>query len=188
LPPSSPCWLRQPWGQALQAPDSGCDGAYDACQPPRAPFPENWPGYRRARIRALAFGIWPGFRAARPGPGARAGIVAELRAGLLDAADAYCGVGLPADRAAAAAVSEFGAGPPAQPLRIGPGVIRAGFRTTGQGLGEHERGGGLEFPAEQAGGAGRLEAQGPPGLAVRVDLGEFRRAATFGFANRRSMA
>lgn len=44
-----------------------------------------------------------------PGPAReRAGIVAELRAGLLDATDAHRGAGLPADRAAAAAVSEFG--------------------------------------------------------------------------------
>ena len=45
-------------------------------------------------------------------------------------------------------------------------MIRAGFHTTGQGLGEHERGGGLEFAAEQIGGAGRLEPQGPPVLAT----------------------
>jgi len=44
-----------------------------------------------------------------PGPArARAGIVAELRAGLLDAADAHLGAGLPAGRAAEAAVTEFG--------------------------------------------------------------------------------
>ena len=28
-------------------------------------------------------------------------------------------------------------------------MIRAGYHTSGQGLGEHERGGGLEFAAEQ---------------------------------------
>src|SRR6266576_7245586 len=55
-----------------------------------------------------------------------------------------------------------GARPLAQPLGVGPGFIRAGLQTTGQGLGEHERGGGLEFAAEQIGGAGCLEAQGPP--------------------------
>ena len=44
-----------------------------------------------------------------PGPArARAGIVAELRSGLLDAADAHQGAGLPPGRAAAAAISEFG--------------------------------------------------------------------------------
>ena len=32
----------------------------------------------------------------------------------------------------------------AEPLRIRPGFIRAGFHTTGQGSGEHECGGGLE--------------------------------------------
>ena len=41
----------------------------------------------------------------------------------------------------------------AQPLRIGAGFIGAGFDTAGQGVGEHERGGGLEFAAEQIGGA-----------------------------------
>ena len=55
-------------------------------------------------------------------------------------------------------------------------MIRAGFHASGQGLGEHERGGGLEFAAEQAGGAGRLESQGPPVLATGTDLGEFHLA------------
>jgi hypothetical protein len=45
-----------------------------------------------------------------------------------------------------------GAGPLGQPLRIGPGLIGAGLHTSGQGLGEHERGGGLEFAAEQSAG------------------------------------
>ena len=67
-------------------------------------------------------------------------------------------------------------GPLAQPLRVGSGFIRAGFHTTGQGLGEHERGGGLEFAAEQVGGAGRLESEGPPVLATRADLGELHLA------------
>jgi hypothetical protein len=45
-----------------------------------------------------------------PGPArARAGIVAELRSGLLDAADAYRAAGLPPAQAALAAISEFGA-------------------------------------------------------------------------------
>ena len=44
---------------------------------------------------------------------------------------------------------------------------------SGQGVGEHERGGGLEFASEQIGGAGRLEAQGPPVLVTGADLGEF---------------
>src|SRR6266498_3624445 len=65
---------------------------------------------------------------------------------------------------------------PAQPPRIGPGVIRARCHATGQDLGEHERGGGLEFGAEQLGGAGRLESQGPPVLATRTYRGEFHLA------------
>jgi len=36
--------------------------------------------------------------------------------------------------------------------------------------------GGVEFAAQQAGGAGRLEPQGPPVLATGVDLGQFHRA------------
>jgi hypothetical protein len=52
-------------------------------------------------------------------------------------------------------------------------LIRAGLRPAGQGLVEHERGGGLEFAAQQMGGAGRLEAQRPPVLATGADLGEF---------------
>ncbi|MGH3299010.1 MAG: permease prefix domain 1-containing protein [Trebonia sp.] len=44
-----------------------------------------------------------------PGPGrSHAGIIAELRAGLLDATDAHRSAGLPPAEAAAAAVSEFG--------------------------------------------------------------------------------
>lgn len=44
-----------------------------------------------------------------PGPArARAGIIAELRGGLLDAADAHHDAGLPARAAAAAAIGEFG--------------------------------------------------------------------------------
>lgn len=47
--------------------------------------------------------------AALPGPGrARRDVVAELRSGLLDATDAHCAVGLPAGRAAEAAIGEFG--------------------------------------------------------------------------------
>ena len=69
-----------------------------------------------------------------------------------------------------------GAGLLAKPFRIGPGFIRARFHTSGQGVGEHERGGGLECAAEQAGGAGRLEAQRPPVLATGADLGEFHLA------------
>ena len=37
----------------------------------------------------------------------------------------------------------------------------------------NELGGGLEFAAEQIGGTGRLEPQGPPVPAKRVDLGDF---------------
>ena len=61
----------------------------------------------------------------------------------------------------------------AKPLRIGPGVIRAGLHAAGQGLGEHVCGGGLELAAEQADGAARLQCQGPPALAAGADLGEF---------------
>ena len=44
-----------------------------------------------------------------PGPArAHAGIVAELRSGLLDAVDAHRSAGLPPDRAAEAAIGEFG--------------------------------------------------------------------------------
>jgi hypothetical protein len=54
-----------------------------------------------------------------PGPArARAGIVAELRSGLLDAADAYRCAGLPPAEAAQAAVAEFG----------DPAQVAAGFR------------------------------------------------------------
>jgi hypothetical protein len=70
----------------------------------------------------------------------------------------------------------FGAQPRGQPFRVGPGLVQAGFHTTGQGVGEHERGGGLEFAAEQIGGAGRLEAQGLSVLAAGADLGEFHHA------------
>jgi hypothetical protein len=50
---------------------------------------------------------------------ARAGIVAELRSGLLDATDAYCCGGLPDEQAALAAIGEFG----------DPGLVADGFRT-----------------------------------------------------------
>jgi hypothetical protein len=66
----------------------------------------------------------------------------------------------------------FGALLPGQPLGIGRGFIRAEFHTTGQRLGEYERGGGLERAGQQIGGARRLEAKGPPILDGRVDLGE----------------
>ncbi len=70
----------------------------------------------------------------------------------------------------------LGARPRAQPLRVGSGFIQAGFHTTGHGLGEHERGGGLECAVEQISGAGRLEPQRPPVLATCADLGEFHLA------------
>jgi hypothetical protein len=63
-------------------------------------------------------------------------------------------------------------------------VIRAGFHACGQGLGENERGGSLQFTVEQIGGAGRLEAQGPPVLAAGADLGEFHLAARLAAAHR----
>jgi len=66
--------------------------------------------------------------------------------------------------------------PLAQPSCIRPGFIQAGFHTTGQGLGEHQCVGGLEFAAQQIGGAGRLESQRPPVPAARADLGEFHLA------------
>ncbi len=54
-----------------------------------------------------------------PGPArAHAGIVAELRSGLLDAADAHRAAGLPAAQAARAAIAEFG----------DPGQVADGFR------------------------------------------------------------
>jgi hypothetical protein len=55
-----------------------------------------------------------------PGPArTRAGIIAELRSGLLDAADAHAATGLAAAHAARAAVREFG----------DPGQVATGFRT-----------------------------------------------------------
>ena len=54
-----------------------------------------------------------------PGPArTHAGIVAELRSGLLDATDAHRSAGLPAAQAARAAISEFG----------DPGQVANGFR------------------------------------------------------------
>ena len=54
-----------------------------------------------------------------PGPArAQAGIVAELRSGLLDAADAHRSAGLPPSQAARAAIREFG----------DPALVAAGFR------------------------------------------------------------
>ena len=46
-------------------------------------------------------------------------------------------------------------------------MIRAGFHNE-QGLGGHERGGGLKCAVEQMRGAGRLEPQRPPMLAARA--------------------
>ena len=58
--------------------------------------------------------------AALPGPArARHDILAELRSGLQDAADAHHSAGLPAARAAEAAIGEFG----------DPGQVAAGFRS-----------------------------------------------------------
>lgn len=51
------------------------------------------------------------------------------------------------------------AGLPAEPFHIGPGVGRAEFQAAWQGLGEHQRCGGLEFIAEQPRRAGRLEPE-----------------------------
>jgi hypothetical protein len=54
-----------------------------------------------------------------PGPArAQAGILAELRSGLLDAADAHRSAGVPSAQAAAAAITEFG----------DPGEMAGGFR------------------------------------------------------------
>ena len=67
----------------------------------------------------LADGYLAEVAARLPGPArARAGIIAELRAGLLDATDAYHEGGLPAGSAAAAAVAEFG----------DPRLVAAAFR------------------------------------------------------------
>jgi hypothetical protein len=52
----------------------------------------------------------------------------------------------------------------------GPGCMPPGR------VGQHERGGGRQCAAEQAGGAGRLESQGPLVLAARADLGAFHLA------------
>src|SRR5215470_6891088 len=68
---------------------------------------------------------------------------------------------------------------PAQPLRVGLGVIYAQFDPIRQGVGKHERGGGIEFAAQQACGTGRLKTQGPPGLPTHVGLGEFHRTPWF---------
>lgn len=53
----------------------------------------------------------------------------------------------------------------------------AEFQTRWRGMSKHERGDGLQLAAERPGRAGRLEAQGPPGLALHADLGEFHSAA-----------
>jgi hypothetical protein len=81
-----------------------------------------------------------------------------------------------AKRQSSGADVSAGAGLLGQPVRIGSGFIRARFHAIGQGLVEYERGAGLEFAAEQAGGAGCLESQGPPVLATGADLGEFHLA------------
>ncbi len=83
------------------------------------------------------------------------------------------GPACPAERRSSRARVTAGARPLAQPFHIGPGFIRAGFHTTGQGMSEHQRGGGLKCAAEQMRWPGRLEPQHPPVLAPRVDLGEF---------------
>ena len=68
----------------------------------RAPLADPDPGQAVERYLAE-------FAARLPGPArAKAGTVAELRAGLLDAIDAHRAAGLPASRAAAAALAEFG--------------------------------------------------------------------------------
>ena len=73
------------------------------CPPPPESLPLE-PGSSPVLERYLAE-----VTARMPGPArARAGIVAELRSGLLDAADAQRSAGLPPDRAAVAAISEFG--------------------------------------------------------------------------------
>ena len=60
-------------------------------------------------------------------------------------------------------------------------MVHVKFHIARQGLGEHQRDSALERAAEQAGRTGRLESQGPPGLAARADFGErpqARRAAS----------
>ena len=64
----------------------------------------------------------------------------------------------------------------AKPFRIRRGVFHTQFRAIRQGLGKHERGGGLEPGAEQIARAGRFETKGPPVLVVRAELGELHRA------------
>ena len=86
--------------------------------PLECPLPESLPlepGSSPALERYLAE-----LTARLPGPArGRAGIVAELRSGLLDAAAAHRSAGLPPDRADVAAISEFG-----DPARIA-GAFRA---------------------------------------------------------------
>ena len=74
----------------------------------------------RPDLGALAVESYLAEVAARlPGPArTHAGIVAELRSGLLDALDAHRSAGLPAAQAARAAISEFG----------DPGPVASGFR------------------------------------------------------------
>jgi hypothetical protein len=59
-------------------------------------------------------------------------------------------------------------------------MAHAKFHISGQGLGEHQRGGALQRAAKQVGGTGRLKSQGPPGLTSRADLGKFHRARRLG--------
>ena len=73
------------------------------------------PGARDSWWTAIWARSRPGWRD-RPGYGP--GIIAELRGGLLDAADAHHDAGLPADDAAGAAICEFG----------DPGQVAAAFR------------------------------------------------------------
>ncbi len=54
---------------------------------------------------------------------------------------------------------------------------RGQFDPIGKRLGEDLRGGGFKLAAEQAAGAGGVEAQRPPELTIRVDFGELHRAA-----------
>jgi hypothetical protein len=71
----------------------------------------------------------------------------------------------------------FGTWLEAEPFCIRLGAVRVWFHAIGQGLGQHERGSGLQFAAEQACRTGGLEPQGPPGLAMSMEFGELDRAA-----------
>ena len=106
---------------------------------------------------ASAYGARRGRGAAADGRRRRARSGQERHAPVLAARSPWVGVGLalvrrPGCRSCGllqASASIPAARRLAQPLRVGPGVLRAGFHATGQGLGKHERGVGRQCAAEQ---------------------------------------